>query len=168
MLNGISHRLPPSRGAVNFIWAQLYAVVNNHERNSRRRVDSQSAAGCSPQHPAIGSIIILVPLGGSVDQSDRTNSGMWETHAQPSVPGPADGLPRGLPQTNLRPSVGKPERLLSRSYWAYRVEESRQSLYEHQLGQARPLALTPTRLRPGRAVCLPTWHGKVPGESGVA
>src|SRR6266849_2651525 len=29
MLNGISHRLPPSRGTVNFIWAQLYTVVNN-------------------------------------------------------------------------------------------------------------------------------------------
>src|SRR5258708_33510237 len=28
MLNGISHRLQPSRGTVNFIWAQLYAVVN--------------------------------------------------------------------------------------------------------------------------------------------
>ena len=29
MLNNISHRLPPSRGVVNFIWAQLYTVVNN-------------------------------------------------------------------------------------------------------------------------------------------
>ncbi len=28
MLNNISHRLPPSRGVVNFIWAQLYTVVN--------------------------------------------------------------------------------------------------------------------------------------------
>jgi DNA phosphorothioation-dependent restriction protein DptH len=28
MLNGISHRLQPSRGTVDFIWAQLYAVVN--------------------------------------------------------------------------------------------------------------------------------------------
>ena len=29
MLNTISHRLPPYRGVVNFIWAQLYTVVNN-------------------------------------------------------------------------------------------------------------------------------------------
>src|SRR5205823_3039411 len=29
MLNTISHRLPPFRGVVNFIWAQLYTVVNN-------------------------------------------------------------------------------------------------------------------------------------------
>src|SRR5437016_2973285 len=29
MLNNISHRLPPYRGVVNFIWAQLYTVVNN-------------------------------------------------------------------------------------------------------------------------------------------
>ena len=28
MLNTISHRLPPYRGVVNFIWAQLYTVVN--------------------------------------------------------------------------------------------------------------------------------------------
>ncbi len=28
MLNNISHRLPPYRGVVNFIWAQLYTVVN--------------------------------------------------------------------------------------------------------------------------------------------
>src|SRR5260221_461853 len=28
MLNGISHRLPPSRGTVNFILAQLYIGVN--------------------------------------------------------------------------------------------------------------------------------------------
>jgi len=29
MLNNISHRLPPYRGVVNFIWAQLYTVVNS-------------------------------------------------------------------------------------------------------------------------------------------
>src|ERR1700687_3593422 len=28
MRNNISHRLPPYRGVVNFIWAQLYTVVN--------------------------------------------------------------------------------------------------------------------------------------------
>src|SRR5258708_25102325 len=30
MLNGISHRLPPSRGTVNFILAQLYIGVNTY------------------------------------------------------------------------------------------------------------------------------------------
>jgi hypothetical protein len=30
MLNTISHRLPPYRGGVNFIWAQLYTVVNSY------------------------------------------------------------------------------------------------------------------------------------------
>src|SRR6266487_1443997 len=29
MLNNISHSLQPSRGSVNFIWAQLYTVVNS-------------------------------------------------------------------------------------------------------------------------------------------
>src|SRR5258708_11273299 len=29
MMNCISHRLQPYRGTVNFIWAQLYTVVNN-------------------------------------------------------------------------------------------------------------------------------------------
>jgi len=29
MLNNISHRLPPYRGVVNFIWAQLYTAVNS-------------------------------------------------------------------------------------------------------------------------------------------
>ncbi len=32
MFNGISHRLQPSRGAVNFILAQLYVGVNTRER----------------------------------------------------------------------------------------------------------------------------------------
>ena len=31
MLNNISHRLPPYRGVVNFIWAQLYTVVNTRD-----------------------------------------------------------------------------------------------------------------------------------------
>src|SRR6266550_2277215 len=31
MMNGISHRLQPYRGTVNFIWAQLYTVVNTSQ-----------------------------------------------------------------------------------------------------------------------------------------
>src|SRR6266516_1152253 len=34
MLNNISHSLQPSRGSVNFIWAQLYTVVNIPELKS--------------------------------------------------------------------------------------------------------------------------------------
>src|SRR6266516_2093010 len=36
MLNNISHSLQPSRGSVNFIWAQLYTVVNTGSIDKKR------------------------------------------------------------------------------------------------------------------------------------
>jgi len=37
-MNCISHRLQPYRGTVNFIWAQLYTVVNNVHTSATSRV----------------------------------------------------------------------------------------------------------------------------------
>src|SRR3989440_7802426 len=37
MLNNIFHSLPPSRGSVNFIWAQLYSGVNTRQYALRER-----------------------------------------------------------------------------------------------------------------------------------
>src|SRR5437763_1715910 len=47
MMNCISHRLPPYRGTVNFIWAQLYTGVN-------KRRDART-----PRAPAGGLAALL-------------------------------------------------------------------------------------------------------------
>src|SRR6266568_6130394 len=51
MLNGISLRLQPSRGTVNFIWAQLYTGVNSfltyHGKQPIRRLSISGIKTCS-------------------------------------------------------------------------------------------------------------------------
>src|SRR5258708_25166448 len=62
MLNGISHRLPPSRGTVNFILAQLYIGVNT-STTERREPALYGPNGGGIGHPfGVGLLGAKVPL----------------------------------------------------------------------------------------------------------
>src|SRR5213083_612722 len=63
MLNTISHRLPPYRGVVNFIWAQLYTVVNNLVPLSRSDVDAMLGAMFAlPETERANLLDLIYPL----------------------------------------------------------------------------------------------------------
>src|SRR5438874_3043606 len=65
MLNTISHRLPPSRGVVNFIWAQLYTVVNIRRTFTTRALyEGQSLEALRSQlgHTTIMSTLLYSKL----------------------------------------------------------------------------------------------------------
>src|SRR6266566_7848147 len=62
MLNNISHRLPPYRGVVNFIWAQLYTVVNTFSSVALITIDMQQDTLDGHPFEIPGTSAILPPL----------------------------------------------------------------------------------------------------------
>src|SRR6266516_475672 len=95
MLNNISHSLQPSRGSVNFIWAQLYTVVNTL---------SHFILIVAQQ---VRSLRSAYPVSGGIEPGHRECARPQHCMDQVAVPGRKVHAGNGTPLTHTCPVPGK-------------------------------------------------------------